>query len=132
MPENLMPREPELSSTIPAAPEYDQSKTEAAPATDSSQHSVIHTSPAYSNFGLVPQMLGNQFATVEGAEPQARDVTRIPSFLVSFYLSLMWKFDQKSSAASPIFILASPFALNKFSIFHAYLGFVCFMHSFTV
>lgn len=80
--ENPTPREPDISSNIPTAPEFDQSKIGTASVPDSSQYSVAQTAPTYSNFGLVPPMLGNQFATFEGAEPQARDATRIPSFLV--------------------------------------------------
>ena len=89
IPEHLTSREPDISSSIPTPSEYDQSKTEAASAPDGSQYSVVHTAPTYSNFGLVPPMLGNQFATFEGAEPQARDATHTPSFLVSFIFSVL-------------------------------------------
>ncbi|ONK79339.1 uncharacterized protein A4U43_C01F5360 [Asparagus officinalis] len=82
MPENLTSEEPDSSSSTPAPPEFNQSKAEAAPNLESSQYSVVHTSPTYSNFGLVPQMLGNQFAAVESSESQPRDANHIPSFLV--------------------------------------------------
>ncbi|KAJ6824574.1 GBF-interacting protein 1-like [Iris pallida] len=82
MPEHLSSREQEISTSIPAAPENDQLKPEAAVAPEGSQYSVVHTAPTYSNFGLIPQILGNQFTTFEGAELQARDATRIPSFVV--------------------------------------------------
>ncbi|KAJ6832300.1 GBF-interacting protein 1-like [Iris pallida] len=82
MPELLSSREPEISSSVPTEPEYDQLKPEVSVAQEGSQYSVVHTAPTYSNFGFVPQILGNQFTTFEGAEPQARDATRIPSFVV--------------------------------------------------
>ncbi|XP_020266674.1 GBF-interacting protein 1-like [Asparagus officinalis] len=80
MPESVTSREPESSSTVPM--DQNQSKTEAASVPENSQYSVVNTSQTYSNFGPVPPMLGNQFATIDAAEPQLGDGTRIPSFLV--------------------------------------------------
>jgi hypothetical protein len=64
-----------------AVPDY-ESKQEAALLSGGHQYSVVHTSPSYS-FGFVPPMLGSQIAPFENSESQARDVSRLPSFVVS-------------------------------------------------
>lgn len=51
------------------------------------QYSMVHTSPNY-NFGFVPPMIGNQFAAFENYESQARDASRLPSFVVSLPVHL--------------------------------------------
>ncbi|XP_077217604.1 uncharacterized protein LOC143851971 isoform X2 [Tasmannia lanceolata] len=81
IPKSLSSGEADISSDIPPVPEYDQSKPEAAASAGGPQYSV-HTAPNYPGFGLMPPMLGTQFAPFEGSEPQARDVSRIPSFVV--------------------------------------------------
>ncbi|KAG6748794.1 hypothetical protein POTOM_048728 [Populus tomentosa] len=63
-----------------AVPDY-ESKQEAALLSGGHQYSVVHTSPSYS-FGFVPPMLGSQIAPFENSESQARDVSRLPSFVV--------------------------------------------------
>lgn len=70
-------------SNISPVEEYDQSKAEVPLATEASQHSISHTAPVYSNFGLVPQKIGSPFPTLEGAEMHARDTARLPGFVVS-------------------------------------------------
>ncbi|XP_008797741.2 GBF-interacting protein 1-like isoform X4 [Phoenix dactylifera] len=82
MPENFSCREADIPSSVPAAPEYDQSKETAALAPEGPQYSVVHTAPSYSAFGLVPQMLGSQLVPFESSESQARDTTHLPSFVV--------------------------------------------------
>ncbi|KAG1326714.1 putative GBF-interacting protein 1-like [Cocos nucifera] len=82
MPENFSCREADIPSSVPAAPEYDQSKEAASLAPEGPQYSVVHTAPSYSAFGLVPQMLGSQLASFESSESQTRDTTRLPSFVV--------------------------------------------------
>ncbi|KAJ6839306.1 GBF-interacting protein 1-like [Iris pallida] len=110
---------PDISSSMPI-PEYDQVKPEAALAQEGSQYSVVHTAPTYSNFGLVPQILGNQFATFDGAEPQARDATSIPSFVVqqpfdpatSYYTSVYRPSADGDGRFSPFF---APGAATKYN-----------------
>ncbi|KAF9669654.1 hypothetical protein SADUNF_Sadunf14G0129700 [Salix dunnii] len=63
-----------------AVPDY-ESKQEAALLSGGHQFSMVHTSPGYS-FGFVPPMLGSQIAPFENSESQARDVSRLPSFVV--------------------------------------------------
>ncbi|XP_068637661.1 GBF-interacting protein 1-like isoform X2 [Aristolochia californica] len=82
MQENLLHSEPDASSAISPGPEYDPTKPETALPPGGPHYSVVHTAPNYSTFGLVPPMLGNQFSPFESSEPQARDATRIPSFVV--------------------------------------------------
>ncbi|KAJ6824682.1 GBF-interacting protein 1-like [Iris pallida] len=112
MPELVSSREPDTSSSIPTSPEYDQVKPpEATVAQEGPQYSVVHTAPIYSNFGLVPQILGNQFATFDGSEPQACDGTRIPSFVVqqpfdpstSYYTSMIRPSADGDGRFSPFF-----------------------------
>ncbi|XP_010942572.1 GBF-interacting protein 1-like isoform X4 [Elaeis guineensis] len=82
VPENFSCREADIPSSVPAAPEYDQSKEAASLAPEGPQYSVVHTAPSYSAFGLVPQMLGSQLAAFESSESQTHDTTRLPSFVV--------------------------------------------------
>lgn len=63
-----------------AVPEYNESKPETA-LSGGQQYSVVQTSPSYS-FGFVPPILSNQIAPFESSESQARDVSRLPSFVV--------------------------------------------------
>ncbi|GMP53232.1 hypothetical protein CsSME_00018757 [Camellia sinensis var. sinensis] len=77
-PENLSSGEGDTSST--AVPEYSESKQETA-LPGNHQYSMIHTSPSYS-FGFMPPMVGSQLAPFESSESQARDVPRLPSFVV--------------------------------------------------
>ncbi|KAI8012353.1 GBF-interacting protein 1 [Camellia lanceoleosa] len=77
-PENLSSGEGDTSSTV--VPEYSESKQETA-LPGNHQYSMIHTSPSYS-FGFMPPMVGSQLAPFESSESQARDVPRLPSFVV--------------------------------------------------
>ncbi|KAJ7964673.1 GBF-interacting protein 1-like isoform X2 [Quillaja saponaria] len=79
VPENLSSGEVDVSSS--AIQEYHESKQESAFPSGGHQYSVVHTSPNYS-FGLVPPMLGTQLAPFENSESQARDVSRLPSYVV--------------------------------------------------
>lgn len=87
MPENVSPGEADVPSSFSPGPEFDQSKSEAVLPTGGPQYSVVHTAPNYSAFGLMPPMLGSQFAPFESSETQARDASRLPSFVVSCYFS---------------------------------------------
>lgn len=78
-PEDLS-AEGDISSSANA--EHIESKEDAELPSGGHQYSVVHTSPNYS-FGFVPPILGNQLAPVENPESQARDVSRLPSFVVS-------------------------------------------------
>ncbi|KAJ0111342.1 hypothetical protein Patl1_01803 [Pistacia atlantica] len=78
VPENLS-GDSDVSTS--AVPEYNESKQETTLLSGGQQYSVVHTNPNYS-FGFVPPMLGSQFAPFENSEPQNRDVSRLPSFVV--------------------------------------------------
>ncbi|XP_072969616.1 GBF-interacting protein 1-like [Typha angustifolia] len=80
--ENFSSREVEKSSNIPETAESDQLKEEAALAPEGPQYSVVPTVPSYSTFGLMPHMLGNQFAPFETSESQTRDTSRLPNYMV--------------------------------------------------
>lgn len=80
VPENLSSTEVDVSSSV--VPEYNEPKQETNLPPGGHQYSVVHTSPNYS-FGFMPPMLGNQLAPFESTESQARDVSRLPSFVVS-------------------------------------------------
>ncbi|XP_058114862.1 GBF-interacting protein 1-like isoform X2 [Magnolia sinica] len=82
MQENLSPAEADVPSSISPTADYDQSKPESALSSGGPQYSVVHATPNYSTFGLMPPMLGNQFTPFESSEPQARDATRLPSIVV--------------------------------------------------
>ncbi|XP_077237567.1 flocculation protein (DUF1296) [Tasmannia lanceolata] len=73
MPESLSSGEVDVSSGTPPVPEYDQSKPEAA---------TPGGGPQYSGFGFMPPILGSQFTPFEGSESQARDASRLQSFVV--------------------------------------------------
>lgn len=79
-PENLS-AEADVSTS--AVLDYSESKQETALQTGGHQYSAVHTSPNYS-FGFVPPVLGSQLAPFENSDSQGRDVSRIPSFVVSF------------------------------------------------
>ncbi|XP_050207045.1 GBF-interacting protein 1-like [Mercurialis annua] len=64
-----------------AVPDYNESKQEAAFLSGGQQYSVVHTSPSY-GFGFVPPMLGTQISPFENSDSQARDMSRLPSFVV--------------------------------------------------
>ncbi|XP_038975945.1 GBF-interacting protein 1-like isoform X1 [Phoenix dactylifera] len=80
--ENTSAKEPEISSNILAAPENDQPKPEATLAPEGAQYSVVHSASTYSNFGLIPPVLGSQCTTLEGAEPQSREASHLSGFVV--------------------------------------------------
>ncbi|KAJ7960226.1 GBF-interacting protein 1-like isoform X2 [Quillaja saponaria] len=79
VPENLSSGVADVSSSV--IQDYNESKQESAFPSGDHQYSVVQTSPNYS-FGLVPPMLGTQLAAFENSESQARDVSRLPSFVV--------------------------------------------------
>lgn len=81
-PQNVSPGEADVPSSISPGPEYDQSKSEAMLPPGGPQYSVVHTAPNYSAFGLMPPMLGSQFAPFESSETQAPVASRLPSFVV--------------------------------------------------
>ncbi|KAI3954843.1 hypothetical protein MKW92_016131 [Papaver armeniacum] len=76
-----IPENSTLGDAETAVPEYDQSKPEMAQPPVGPHYSVVHTAPTYSTFGLMPPMLGTQFAPFDSSEPQARDVSRLPGFV---------------------------------------------------
>ena len=80
VPENLSSAEGDISSSANTG--HNESKQDTALPSGGHQHSVVHTSPNY-NFGFVPPILGSQLAPVENPESQARDVSRLPNFVVS-------------------------------------------------
>lgn len=80
VPENLSSTEGDVSSN--ATPGPNESKQDTELPSGGQQYSMVNTSSTYS-FGLVPPILGSQLAPLENAESQARDVSRLPSFVVS-------------------------------------------------
>lgn len=80
VPENLESGEVDGSSG--AIQEYNESKQDSALPSGGHQYSGVHISPNYS-FGFVPPMLGTQLTPFDNSEPQTRDISRIPSFIVS-------------------------------------------------
>ncbi|PSS16068.1 GBF-interacting protein like [Actinidia chinensis var. chinensis] len=79
VPENLLAGEGDVSSTT--FPEYTESKKETSLPLEGDQYSMVHTSPSYS-FGFMPPMVNSQIAPFESSDAQARDVSRLPSFVV--------------------------------------------------
>nr|XP_017179709.2 LOW QUALITY PROTEIN: GBF-interacting protein 1-like [Malus domestica] len=77
--ENISSGEGDVSSSV--SPGHNESKHDTALPSGGHQFSVAHTSPNYS-FGFVPPILGSQLAPFENSESQARDVSRLPSFVV--------------------------------------------------
>ncbi|KAJ9176759.1 hypothetical protein P3X46_012039 [Hevea brasiliensis] len=76
-PENIT-GERDVSSS--AVTEYNESKQDPALLSGGQQYSAVHT-PSYS-FGFMPPMLSSQIAPFENSESQARDASRLPSFVV--------------------------------------------------
>ncbi|CAN8269979.1 unnamed protein product [Cochlearia groenlandica] len=67
-------------NVLNAAPEYNVSKQENMLESESNQNSFVY---AQSNIiGLLPPAPGSQLPQFESADPQARDVFRIPNFMV--------------------------------------------------
>ncbi|KAF6153826.1 hypothetical protein GIB67_001059 [Kingdonia uniflora] len=80
VPDNLSNVE-EADISPSAVPEYDEPKPETTVPLGGPHY--VHPTPHYPGFGLVPpHMLGPQFPPFDNSEPQARDVPRIPSFVV--------------------------------------------------
>lgn len=81
VPESLTSGDGHVSSTV--VPVYSESKQETDLPPEGHQYSVVHTSPNYS-YGIMPPIVGGgPIAPIESTESQARDVSRLPSFVVS-------------------------------------------------
>lgn len=80
VPENLSSSEVDGSSS--AIEEYNESKQDTALPSGGHQYSGMHTSPDNS-YGFVPPMLGTQLTPFDNSETQTRDISRLPSFVVS-------------------------------------------------
>lgn len=85
VPENVSSADGGVSST--ATPGQNESKQDTGLPSGGHQYSMVNTSSNY-NFGLVPPILGSQLAPLENSESQAREVSRLPSFVVSPHASL--------------------------------------------
>ncbi|GMY09621.1 GBF-interacting protein 1 isoform X2 [Fagus crenata] len=115
VPENLSSGDGDVSSS--AIPEYNESKQDTALPSGGHQYSVVHTSPNY-NFGFVPPVMGSQLAPVENSESQARDVSRLPSFIVqqpfdpSYYAQFYRSGADSEGRLSPF---PSPGVANKYN-----------------
>lgn len=79
-PQDVPAVESNVSSS--AVPEYGESKQDTSLQPESHHYSMIHTPPSYS-FGYMPPVVGSQLAPFESSDSQARDVSRLPSFVVS-------------------------------------------------
>lgn len=82
MPDSYSTKEAGVSASKSAAAEYDQSKQQANVSPEGPQNLVIQSAPSYPSLGMAPQVLGSQFSPFENSEPQARDSSRLPNFLV--------------------------------------------------
>lgn len=89
VPENLSSAEGDIPSSATSG--HNESKQDAVLPSGGHQYSVVHTSPNY-GFGFVPPILGNQLAPLENPDCQARDVSRLPSFVVSSRILLLLVF----------------------------------------
>ncbi|WOK95242.1 hypothetical protein Cni_G03949 [Canna indica] len=111
VPESYSTKETGVSTSISAAAEYDQSKQEVDLAPEGPQNLVVQSAPSYPPLGLVPQ-LGSQFGPFESSEPQTRDASRLPSFLVQ------QPYDASTSYYTP-FYRPTPDADGRISPFFA-------------
>jgi hypothetical protein len=80
VPVNLESSEVDGSSS--AIQEYNESKQDTALPHEGHQYSGVHIPPNYS-FGFVPPMLSTQLPPFDNSESQTRDISRLPSFIVS-------------------------------------------------
>lgn len=62
--------------------ESNESKQDTVFPSEGLQYPGVHISPNYS-YGFVPPMLGPQLTPFDNSESQARDISRLPSFIVS-------------------------------------------------
>ncbi|XP_020102847.1 GBF-interacting protein 1-like isoform X1 [Ananas comosus] len=113
MPENIS-REVEKSSSTNETEEADQSKEAAALPPEASHHPLLQTAPSYSTYGLVPQMLGNQFGSFETSDSQAHDTNRIPNIMASQESGNSLVFS--SSASTPLTTQAAGVAQSSIAI----------------
>lgn len=79
-PENLSSAEGDVSSN--ATQGHNESKQDTGLPSGGHQYLTANT-PSNYNFGHLPPILGSQLAPLENSESQARDVSRLPSFVVS-------------------------------------------------
>ncbi|XP_042446115.1 GBF-interacting protein 1-like isoform X1 [Zingiber officinale] len=91
--------------------EYNEANQEDNLAPESSQNVVLQSMPSYPPVGLVPQ-LGSHIASFEGSDSHARDMSRLPSFLVQ------QPYDPSTSYFNP-FYRPSPDADGRISPFFA-------------
>ncbi|URD92625.1 hypothetical protein MUK42_01212 [Musa troglodytarum] len=82
VPDSYSTKEAGVSASKSDAAEYDQSKQQANVSPEGPQNLVIQSAPSYPSLGMAPQVLGSQFSPFENSEPQARDSSRLPNFLV--------------------------------------------------
>ncbi|CAL5203535.1 unnamed protein product [Lathyrus oleraceus] len=61
--------------------EDNESKHVTTMPSEGNEYPVVHTSPNY-NLGFMPPMLETQSAQIDNSESQARDISRLPSFVV--------------------------------------------------
>lgn len=80
VPVNLESSEVDGSSS--ATQEFNESKQDTALPPEGHQYPGMHVSPNY-GFGFVPPMSGTQLTSFDNSESQTRDVSRLPSFIVS-------------------------------------------------
>lgn len=79
VPESVSP-ESDMSSNV--APEHTELKQETSLPTSGHQYPVAHP-PSNLSFGFMPPIIGSHMASFETNESQARDASRVPSFVVS-------------------------------------------------
>ncbi|XP_062107111.1 GBF-interacting protein 1-like isoform X2 [Humulus lupulus] len=78
VPENLSSAEGDVSSNV--TPGHSESKQNTGFPAGGHQYASVNTSSNY-NFGPLPPIVGSQLAPLENSESQARDVSRLQSFV---------------------------------------------------
>lgn len=81
VPESLSPST-EVDVPSSAIQEDDESKHDTTLPFEGNEYSVGHTPQNYS-LGFMPPMLGTQSQQVDYSESHARDISRLPSYVVS-------------------------------------------------
>ncbi|KAK6919195.1 GBF-interacting protein 1, N-terminal [Dillenia turbinata] len=112
VPENIASGDVDLSSN--ALPEYESKQETVLPS--GHQYSLVHTSNY--GFGFVPPMLGSQLPPFE-TESQARDVSRLPGFVVpqavdptSYYAQFFRSAAESDDRTSPFYSSSVPAKYN--------------------
>ncbi|XP_074566028.1 GBF-interacting protein 1-like isoform X2 [Curcuma longa] len=109
--DNYSKKEIVISNSASPETEYNETNQEDSISPEGSQNLIVQSTPSYPPVGLVPQ-LSSQIASFESSESQARDASRLPSFLVQQH------YDPSTNYFNP-FYRPSPDADGRISPFFA-------------